>query len=161
MKMKEDTIAKGLLNFNHFIQVDNYNVNRGDLANFARRRAAVVCKRNTRGVDLIIPIIMDKSYGSVVGATTFKRPRNDKRDDSMILNVANLRYIESDYSHKLRLLDVIDVYEQMDIFPEKRPRHAKDSENVLKKVLEYNDVLVVLILLCMHVGLGRVKSNRV
>ena len=42
VKMEEGTIAKELLNFNHFVQVEDYNVNRGDLVNFVRRRAAMV-----------------------------------------------------------------------------------------------------------------------
>ena len=88
---KEATLAKGLLNFNHFIEVKECNVNRGDLVSLIKRRAAVVCKRNTKGVDLIIPVVLNKSYGSVVEPhDSFERPQNDTRNDSMVLHVPDL-----------------------------------------------------------------------
>ena len=141
VEMGESTIAKGLLNFNHFVQVEDYNVNRGDLVNFVRRRAAMVCKRNTRGVDLVIPVILNKSYGSVVRETTLERPQNDTRKDSMILDIPKLEDIEnsfqdSEYDRKMKLLEIIDADKQMGSPPKKRPRHTEGFGNGAVKVLK-------------------------
>ena len=57
-------ICDGVVNFNHFIQTHGYSPNRGDLVTFMKRRAAVVCKPNERGVDLIIPVVLPSKYGS-------------------------------------------------------------------------------------------------
>ena len=126
------TLAKGLLNFNHFIEVKGYSVNRGDLVSFIKRRAAVVCKRNTRGVDLIIPVVLNKSYGSVVEPhDSFEHPQKDTRNDSMVLDVPNLVTISQKASQKEN-----DDFESEMKRLSKRPKYnnskfpVKNSENL-------------------------------
>ena len=63
-KNKEiEAVLNGYINFNHFVKVEGYVPQRGDLVEFLHRRAAVVCKSCQVGVDMIIPVILAKPHG--------------------------------------------------------------------------------------------------
>jgi hypothetical protein len=56
--IKDTELAKGWVRFNHFAGV-SYTPTKHDLLEFAKRGAAVYCKEYQRGVDLVIPVLID------------------------------------------------------------------------------------------------------
>ena len=56
--IKDTELAKGWVRFNHFAGV-SYTPTKHDLLEFAKRGAAVYCKECQRGVDLVIPVLID------------------------------------------------------------------------------------------------------
>ena len=58
-----EAVSKGLVNFNHFVKVRGYTPNRGDMEEFVRHRAAIMCKDCQRGIDIIIPVVLRQAYG--------------------------------------------------------------------------------------------------
>ncbi|CAG8650426.1 3991_t:CDS:1 [Funneliformis caledonium] len=56
--IKDTELAKGWVHFNHFAGV-SYTLAKRNLLEFAKRGAAVYCKECQRGVDLVIPVLID------------------------------------------------------------------------------------------------------
>ena len=51
-------LGKGYIRFNHFVSI-TYTPSRKQLLKFLERGAAVLCKHNQCGVDIIIPVLLD------------------------------------------------------------------------------------------------------
>ena len=62
-------ILNARLNFNHFFRIAQYTPTRADLVNFVKTRAAVACKENQHGIDMLLPVIMPKAVGESVKET--------------------------------------------------------------------------------------------
>ena len=56
----KEAVLQGRMSFSHFIQLE-YTPNKRDLLNLFIRGAAACCKAGQAGVDLIIPILMERS----------------------------------------------------------------------------------------------------
>lgn len=77
-KALEKTFADSFIYFNHFLKVEDYAVISQDhLWYIMSRGAAVICKNNQRGIDLLIPMVMGRTLQPKTMTAILVQVKND------------------------------------------------------------------------------------
>ena len=106
-----EAVLDGYVNFNHFVKVEGYIPQRGDLVEFLHRRAAVVCKSCQVGVDMIIPVVLRNPHGKPSGQTPVSYGKDNRSSfeaqpvHKESLDSADLTHQISEIANSLELMN--------------------------------------------------------